>query len=82
VGYNNPPIPWSGPRLRVMTDDGSSTFKSLHRGVMALAEGCYAALRNPISHESGELSADHGLEQLACFSVLARWVDDAVLITA
>lgn len=77
----DPPKPDS-PRLRVMTDDGSQTFKSLHRGVMALAEGCYAALRNPISHESGELSADRGLEQLACFSVLARWVDEASLLTA
>lgn len=26
-----------------------------------------------------ELSEDHALEQLAAFSVLARWVDDAVL---
>jgi hypothetical protein len=68
------------PRLRVMADDGSKTFTSLHRGIMAFAEGCYAAIRNPASHVvQTELSEDHALEQLAAFSVLARWVDDAVL---
>jgi hypothetical protein len=39
------------PRLRLQKDDGSQTFRSLHRGVMAFAEGCYAALRNPGSHD-------------------------------
>ncbi|MDQ3153208.1 MAG: TIGR02391 family protein [Actinomycetota bacterium] len=72
----DPPQPGS-PRLRVIPDDGSKTFKSVHRGVRAFAEGCYAAIRNPISHVQGELTEDQALEQLAAFSVLARWVDDA-----
>ncbi|MEH0419885.1 TIGR02391 family protein [Streptomyces sp. B21-083] len=65
------------PRLRLMEDDGSDTFRSLHRGAMAFAEGCYAGIRNPNSHEDGlpELPGHEALEQLAAFSVLARWVD-------
>jgi len=45
---------------------------------MAFAEGCYAALRNPPSHDpQDELSEQEALEQLASFSVLARWVSRA-----
>ncbi|MCX4580834.1 TIGR02391 family protein [Streptomyces sp. NBC_01571] len=71
------------PRLRLMTDDGSDTFRSIHRGAMAFAEGCYAGIRNPNSHEDGlpELPEHEALEQLAAFSVLARWVDTATLLT-
>ncbi|MFD9864088.1 TIGR02391 family protein [Streptomyces alboflavus] len=69
------------PRLRLMADDGSDTYRSLHRGTMAFAEGCYAGIRNPNTHEDGlpELPEREALEQLAAFSVLARWVDTASL---
>ncbi|MCM1951320.1 TIGR02391 family protein [Streptomyces sp. G2] len=69
------------PRLRLMPDDGSDTFKSVHRGAAAFAEGCFAAIRNPNSHEDGlpELPEHEALEQLAAISVLARWVDSATV---
>ncbi|MFD7980562.1 TIGR02391 family protein [Streptomyces sp. NPDC059071] len=69
------------PRLRLMTDDGSDTFRSVHRGAAAFAEGCFAGIRNPNSHEDGlpELPEHEALEQLAAFSVLARWVDGATV---
>lgn len=69
------------PRLRVVSDDGSKTYQSIHRGIQCYAEGCYAAIRNPISHTEGELDEAEALEQLAAFSVLARWVDSAKLVT-
>ncbi|MFJ5233057.1 TIGR02391 family protein [Kitasatospora sp. NPDC088391] len=71
------------PRLRLLPDDGSKTFTSVHRGVAMFAEGCFAAIRNPNSHEASlpELSEHEALEQLAAFSVLARWVDTAKLET-
>lgn len=78
----SPPKPGQ-PRLRVHPDDGSKTFKSRHRGIRAFAEGCYAAIRNPSSHViQDELIEHEALEQLAAFSVLARWVDDATLDTS
>ncbi|WP_199214517.1 TIGR02391 family protein [Streptomyces sp. BSE7-9] len=72
------------PRLRVVPDDGSATFKSMQRGVMAFAEGCYAAIRNPNSHAADlpELTEHEGLEQLAAFSQLARWIEGASVETA
>ncbi|MGA5494281.1 TIGR02391 family protein [Streptomyces cinereoruber] len=62
-----------------MEDDGGDAFHSIHRGAMAFAEGCYAGIRNPNSHEDGlpELPEHEALEQLAAFSVLARRVDNA-----
>lgn len=63
-------------RLRLPGDDGGRTAMSLRRGVMAFAEGCYAAIRNPASHDvQAELPEHEALEQLAAFSVLARWID-------
>lgn len=63
-------------RLRRMKDDGSDTYKSVQRGAMAFAEGVFAGIRNPLSHEAEhELSEQEALEYLAALSVLARWVD-------
>jgi len=78
----DPPQPGK-PRLRVLPADQSKTFLSFTRGVMAYAEGCYAAIRNPSSHAiQDEMPEGEALEQLAAFSVLARWVDSATVITA
>lgn len=73
------------PRLRLMQDDGGDTYKSLHRGARAFAEGLYAGIRNPGMHRPQESDGGEqqlALEQLAAFSLLARWVDQAVVETA
>lgn len=63
-------------RLRRMKDDGGDTYKSVQRGAMTFAEGVFAGIRNPLSHEANqELSEQEALEYLAALSVLARWVD-------
>ncbi|MER6274640.1 TIGR02391 family protein [Streptomyces sp900105755] len=76
--------PVSGhPRLRLSTDDGGDTFKNRHDGAGNFARGVYSAIRNPIAHEEGEeLEENEALEQLAAFSILARWVDAATVETA
>jgi uncharacterized protein (TIGR02391 family) len=70
-------------RLRRMTPDGSDTYKSVQRGAMAFAEGVFAGIRNPLSHEANqELSEQEALEYLAALSVLARWVDASTVEAA
>lgn len=65
-------------RLRRVKDDGSDTYKSVQRGAMSLAEGIFAGIRNPLSHEADqELSEQKALEYLAALSVLGRWVDQS-----
>ncbi|MFP8908400.1 TIGR02391 family protein [Streptomyces atacamensis] len=69
------------PRLCLMADDGSDTFRGVHRGAAALAEGarrCYAGMCDPSSHKAG-LPEHQALEQSAAFRALARWVDTAAL---
>lgn len=67
-------------RLRRMKDNGSDTYRSVQRGAMNLAEGVFAGIRNPLSHEADqELSEQEALEYLAALSVLARWVDAAAV---
>ncbi|MFW0183009.1 TIGR02391 family protein [Rothia sp. CCM 9417] len=71
------------PRLRLMDDDDSRTYQSIHRGARALAEGLYSGIRNPAMHTLHENTDDEeqiALEQLAAFSLLARWVDQATII--
>lgn len=68
------------PRLRRLKDDGSDTYRSVQRGAMTLAEGVFAGIRNPLSHEADqELSQQEALEYLAALSVLARWVDGSTV---
>jgi len=70
------------PRLRLAPNDGSETWRSRHDGAAAFARGVYAAIRNPIAHEVGdELEEHEALEQLAAFSLLARWVDHSTVET-
>jgi hypothetical protein len=72
------------PRLRLVEDDGGKTYQNLHRGARAFADGLYTAIRNPGMHAPPP--ADGGeeqiaLEQLAAFSLLARWVDQSTIET-
>lgn len=63
-----------------MDDDGSKTYENLHRGVRAFAEGLYSAIRNPGMHDGAdEITEQKALEQLAAFSILARWVEEAYI---
>jgi len=66
-----------------MAPDDSDTYKSVQRGAMTFAEGVFAGIRNPLSHEAEhELSEQEALEYLAALSVLARWVDGSEVETA
>lgn len=71
------------PRLYRMPDDGSKTFKSVQRGARMFAEGVFAGIRNPLSHEADqEMPEQQALEYLAALSVLARWVDESTVEVA
>lgn len=77
----DPPRP-DAPRLRMMNDDGSETYRSLHTGAMAFGQGCFKAIRNVLAHEYGGLAdppEEEALHYLAAFSVLARWIEQATV---
>ncbi len=69
-------------RLRLAENDGGRTFENLHRGARAFADGLYTAIRNPGMHTPASANGGEeqiALEQLAAFSLLARWVDQATV---
>jgi uncharacterized protein (TIGR02391 family) len=71
------------PRLRLIADDGSETYASLHEGAAAFGRGCFMAIRNVLNHEYGEMAEppeQEALAYLAAMSVLARWIDKAQLV--
>lgn len=68
---------WGRPRLRFPGDRDTDTWASRQEGAMSFGAGCYMGIRNPTVHEDGlDLPAQVALEQLAAFSVLARWIDE------
>lgn len=70
------------PRLRFGPNHGGDTYRSRLVGASALAQGLYSGVRNILSHESEtEIAEQVALEQLAAFSLLARWVDEAYVET-
>ena len=46
-------------------------------GALDLGAGCFQGIRNPASYEHDLNLSEHvALEQLAAFSLLARWIDE------
>lgn len=75
----DPPAP-GRPRLRFPGNKDSDTWRSRQQGGMQLGAGCFAGIRNPAAHEDGlVLTEQVALEQLAAFSLLARWIDECAV---
>lgn len=72
------------PRLRFRGYTRTDlTWRSRQQGVMEFGAGCFEGIRNPAAHEHGLiLSEQVSLEQLAAFSLLARWIDECEVETA
>lgn len=69
------------PRLRLLGDDRTSlAWRSRQNGAMDLGAGCFEGIRNPAAHEDAlVLTEQVALEQLAAFSLLARWIDECTV---
>jgi hypothetical protein len=70
------------PRLRYPAIEDEQTRDSMRQGVLDFGLGCFRAIRNPIGHlpnDEVELSEQEALERLAAVSLLARWIDQAIV---
>jgi hypothetical protein len=76
----NPPST-SEARLR-FTDlaEGTQDWKSAHEGAMNFGKGCAKGIRNVTTHGATP-SEQQALEALASLSLLARWIDEAGVVT-
>jgi hypothetical protein len=71
------------PRLRFSGYARSdATWRSRQQGAMDFGAGCFEGIRNPAAHQYRlDLSEQVALEQLAAFSLLARWVEECIVET-
>jgi Protein of unknown function (Hypoth_ymh) len=69
-------------RLRIPGDQADQTVQSRQRGAMQLGLGCFFAIRNSAAHGVEELPEQIALEQLAALSVLARLIDECLVVDA
>ena len=71
------------PRLRFSGDRNSETWRSRQNGGIQIGAGCFEGIRNPVAHEDGlVLTEQVALEQLAAFSLLARWIEECEVESA
>jgi hypothetical protein len=73
VFSQDPPVEGK-PRLRFPDLVNEETTRSVRSGVKSLGEACFAAIRNPSSHSTEDLSEAEALEQLAVLSYFCRLV--------
>jgi hypothetical protein len=72
------------PRLRFPDIDGEQTRESVTAGVLSFGVGCFKAIRNPLGHlpdDQHDITEQEALEQLAAWSLFARWIDRATIST-
>jgi hypothetical protein len=62
---NDDPRQSGKSRLRLQEDDDGKTSRTIRRGIRAFAEGCFAAIRNPVAHDGSDVSETEALERLA-----------------
>lgn len=77
----SPPKPGQ-PRLRFSGfEEGSESWNNAHQGAMAFGQGCMMRIRNLYNHAHEPTDAE-ALEALAALSLLARWVEEAHVVSA
>lgn len=70
------------PRLRWPGDQTDRTVVSMNDGLRRFAPGVQMTIRNPATHDTGEMTEQQAVERLSVLSLLARWVDECDIIEA
>lgn len=79
--FSSAPPKEGDPRLRFEGfEPGTESWTNAHEGAMHFGRGCMMRVRNLYAH-GHEPSDTEALEAIAALSLLARWVDEAVVQT-
>lgn len=68
------------PRLRWPGNPTDLTVRAMNNGIRGFAVGLFSAVRNPATHSTGDTSRQEALEQLAALSLLARWIEQCIVL--
>jgi uncharacterized protein (TIGR02391 family) len=81
--FSSKPPAATEPRLRFPDIADRQTRDSVTAGALQFGVGCFMATRNPIGHrpdDEHEMTEQEALEQLAAWSLFARWIDRAEVV--
>jgi uncharacterized protein (TIGR02391 family) len=81
--FSSKPPTATEPRLRFLDIADQQTRDSVTAGALQFGVGCFMATRNPIGHrpdDEHEMTEQEALEQLAAWSLFARWIDRAEVV--
>ncbi|HEX3519979.1 MAG TPA: TIGR02391 family protein [Solirubrobacteraceae bacterium] len=81
--FSSKPPTATEPRLRFLDIADRQTRDSVTAGALQFGVGCFMATRNPIGHrpdDEHEMTEQEALEQLAAWSLFARWIDRAEVV--
>jgi hypothetical protein len=70
------------PRLRWPGDPKDQTVRSMNEGLRLYGPALQLAIRNPLTHDLTEITAQQGAERLSALSLLAQWVEASDLVHA
>jgi hypothetical protein len=62
--------------------EGTDPWTNAHDGAGNYGRGCFQRIRNLVNHSSKTVDPSIAIEMLAALSLLARWIDEATLVTA
>lgn len=72
----SPDLPQPGkPRLHFPGNREDDDWKSRQQGLLLIAQGAFAGIRNIAAHDDTPWTEQEALEHLAVLSVVARWAD-------
>lgn len=78
-----PELPRAGQvRLHLDGNRADRSWQSRQGGLHLIAQGAFAGIRNVVAHEAVEWTEQEALEHLAVLSVVARWVDETVVVSS
>lgn len=78
---NDAPRP-GRPRLRWPGDPKDQTVRSMNEGLRLYGAALQLTIRNPLTHDLTEITAQEGAERLSALSLLAQWLEACDLIHA
>jgi hypothetical protein len=68
------------PRLRWPGDPNDQTVRSMSEGLRHYGPAVQLTVRNPLTHDPAEITAQQGAERLSALSLLEQWVEQCELI--
>jgi uncharacterized protein (TIGR02391 family) len=80
LAFSNDDPQLGRPRLRWPGDARGQTVRSMNEGLRHYGPALQLTIRNPLTHNPTQITAQQGAERLSALSLLAQWVEACDLV--